>query len=142
MRGEDGELRTSGVLPGPRHKLALIRDEESGGWAWPQAGAPSTHVIKPETGEYPEYVANEMFCMTLFRQAGLPVAEATVESIGGRRCLVSPRYDRLAGDQPGETQPPALRVVRARRWGCRPTRSPSTRRSWRANPPAGAKRAG
>jgi serine/threonine-protein kinase HipA len=86
------------TLPGMRHKLALFRDEESGRWAWPEVGLPSTHVIKPETGEYPEYVANEMFCMTVSRQVGLPVAKATVEQIAGRRCLVSPRYDRTRGE--------------------------------------------
>lgn len=85
-------------LPGRRPKLALVRDEEAGRWAWPEAGLSSTHVIKPETGEYPEYVANEMFCMTVCRQVGLPVAKARVEEIDGRRCLVSPRYDRIVGD--------------------------------------------
>ncbi len=86
------------VLPGLRHKLSLVRDEASGRWAWPEAGVPSTHVIKPETGEYPEYVANEMFCMTVCRQVGIPVAKATVEQIAGRSCLISPRYDRVVGD--------------------------------------------
>ncbi|MGB7589068.1 MAG: HipA domain-containing protein, partial [Solirubrobacterales bacterium] len=95
--GEQRE-RVRFTLPGERHKLALVRDEQNNRWAWPTARAPSTHVIKPETGEYPEYVANEMFCMTVCRQVGLPVAKATVEEIGGRRCLVSPRYDRVAGD--------------------------------------------
>ena len=93
-----GRLRFS--LPGQRPKLALVRDEAGGRWAWPRAGLPSTHVVKPETGEYPQYVANEMFCMTVCRQVGLPVAKATVEEVGGRRCLVSPRYDRLAGEGP------------------------------------------
>ncbi len=101
---EAPERRLSSTLPGRRHKLALVRDGEEGGWAWPQAGAPSTHVIKPETGEYPDYVANEMFCTMVFRQAGLPVAKATVEEIAGRRCLVSPRYDRLLGDGGGEAR--------------------------------------
>jgi serine/threonine-protein kinase HipA len=82
------------ALAGERHKLALIRDEENDRWAWPQAGAPSTHVVKPETNEYPEYVANEMFCMSVFRQVGLPVAKSEVEEIAGRKCLVSERYDR------------------------------------------------
>ncbi|HZK15141.1 MAG TPA: HipA domain-containing protein [Solirubrobacterales bacterium] len=86
------------TLPGRRHKLALFRDEEAQRWAWPGAALPSTHVIKPETGEYPEYVANEMFCMTVARQVGLPVAKASVEEIAGRRCLVSPRYDRTVGE--------------------------------------------
>ena len=82
------------ALAGTRHKLALVRDEENDRWAWPQAGVPSTHVVKPETGEYPEYVANEMFCMTVCRQVGLPVAKARVERIAGRTCLVSERFDR------------------------------------------------
>lgn len=86
------------TLPGLRHKLALYREGEDGRWAWPGAGLPSTHVLKPETGEYPEYVANEMFCMTVARQVGLPVAKATVEEVAGRRFLVSPRYDRVVGE--------------------------------------------
>jgi serine/threonine-protein kinase HipA len=92
------------ALPGLRHKLSLVRDEADGRWAWPEAGVPSTHVVKPETGEYPEYVANEMFCMTVCRQVGLPVAKATVEEIAGRRCLVSPRYDRLVGEGGSEVK--------------------------------------
>jgi serine/threonine-protein kinase HipA len=86
------------ALPGLRHKLSLVRDETEDRWGWPEAGAPSTHVVKPETGEYPEYVANEMFCMTVCRQVGLPIAKASVAQIAGRRCLVSPRYDRVVGE--------------------------------------------
>jgi serine/threonine-protein kinase HipA len=96
--GGDRERRMRFALPGLRHKLALVRDEDGDRWGWPEAGVPSTHVIKPETGEYPEYVANEMFCMTVCRQVGLPVAKATVDQIAGRRCLVSPRYDRVVGE--------------------------------------------
>jgi serine/threonine-protein kinase HipA len=99
--GADSERRMRFALPGLRHKLSLVRDEAGERWAWPEAGVPSTHVIKPETGEYPEYVANEMFCMTVCRQVGLPVAKASVERIGGRPCLVSPRYDRVLGASPG-----------------------------------------
>jgi serine/threonine-protein kinase HipA len=95
---EERPQRMRFALPGLRHKLSLVRDEENGRWGWPEAGVASTHVVKPETGEYPEYVANEMFCMTVCRQVGLPVAKATVEQIAGRPCLISPRYDRLAGD--------------------------------------------
>jgi serine/threonine-protein kinase HipA len=98
LPGPDGERRMRFTLPGQRHKLALVHDESGGRWAWPEAGLPSTHVIKPDTGEYPEYVANEMFCLTVCRQVGLPVAKASVEQVGGRRCLVSPRYDRVAGE--------------------------------------------
>jgi serine/threonine-protein kinase HipA len=97
---EDRSQRMRFTLPGLRHKLSLVRDEAGDRWAWPEAGVPSTHVIKPETGEYPEYVANEMFCMTVCRQVGLPVAKATVQWLAGRRCLVSPRYDRVVGEGP------------------------------------------
>ncbi len=100
----DSPRRMRFALPGLRHKLSLIYDEAGDRWAWPEAGAPSTHVVKPETGEYPEYVANEMFCMTVCRQVGLPVAKATVKQIAGRVCLVSPRYDRLVGDGRGEVR--------------------------------------
>lgn len=95
---EECRQRMRFALPGVRHKLSLVQDEAGGRWGWPEAGAPSTHVIKPETGEYPEYVANEMFCMTVCRQVGIPVAKATVEEIAGRRCLVSPRYDRVVSE--------------------------------------------
>lgn len=95
--GEDGGRRMRAALPGARHKLSLVRDERNDRWGWPEAGVPSTHVIKPDTGEYPEYIANEMFCMSLFRQVGLGVAKASVEDVAGRSCIVSPRYDRAGG---------------------------------------------
>jgi serine/threonine-protein kinase HipA len=98
---DDCPQRMRLALPGRRHKLALVRDEKGDRWGWPEAGVPSTHVIKPETGEYPEYVANEMFCMTVCRQVGLPVAKASVAEIAGRRCLVSPRYDRIVHEGSG-----------------------------------------
>lgn len=82
------------ALGGVRHKLSLVHDERTGRWAWPEAGLPSTHVIKPETGEYPEFVANEMFCTGVVREIGLPVVSTSVERLGGRNCLVSERFDR------------------------------------------------
>ena len=86
--------RMRSALPGVRHKLSLTRPRPGGRWAWPQAGMPSTHIVKPETGEYPEMVPNEMFCTTVVREAGLFVASAVVETIAGRPCLVSERFDR------------------------------------------------
>jgi serine/threonine-protein kinase HipA len=82
------------ALPGERHKLALIRDTARGRWAWPEAGAPSTHILKPDDPETPAFPINAMTCMTALRSLGLPVAHAEVVSIAGRRCLVSKRFDR------------------------------------------------
>lgn len=88
------EQRMRFALGGVRHKLSLVRGDEEGSWAWPEAGVASTHIVKPETGEYPEFVPNEMFCTTVARQVGLPVVDTAVETIAGRRCLVSKRFDR------------------------------------------------
>lgn len=86
--------RMRGALPGVRHKLSLARPGPGSRWAWPQADQPSTHIVKPETGEHPEMVANEMFCTTVVGKAGLFVAPTAVETIAGRPCIVSERFDR------------------------------------------------
>jgi len=88
------EQRMRFALGGVRHKLSLVRDEREGRWAWPEAALPSTHIVKPETGEYPEFVANEMFCTSVVREIGLPVPATSVERIEGRDCLVAKRFDR------------------------------------------------
>lgn len=87
-------------LAGVHHKLALVRDEGEDRWGWPSPGTPSTHIVKPETGAYPDLVANEMFCMEVARRAGLPVAGTELRKIVGRTCLVSRRFDRR-GEGPG-----------------------------------------
>ena len=84
------------TLPGERHKLALHRDQSSGRWAWPEPGLPSTHVIKPEDDEERETVANELFCSRVVEKARLRATETAVETIGGRRCFVARRFDRVA----------------------------------------------
>jgi len=96
------EQRMRFALPGERHKLALHRDERSGRWAWPEPGLPSTHVVKPESGEQREMVANELFCSRVVEAARLRATETAVETIGGRRCFVSRRFDRLTEN--GETE--------------------------------------
>jgi serine/threonine-protein kinase HipA len=90
----DREQRMRSTLCGIRHKLSLVRSGPERRWGWPEAAVPSTHVVKPETGEYPEFVANEMFCTTVVRRVGLPVARTSVETIAGQPCLVSERFDR------------------------------------------------
>jgi serine/threonine-protein kinase HipA len=91
------------ALPGERHKLALVRDEASGRWAWPQPGAPSTHILKPETGEYPDFVVNEVACTAAMREVGFPVAPLELKTIAGRPCAVSERFDRT-GEGAGATR--------------------------------------
>jgi serine/threonine-protein kinase HipA len=88
------EQRMRFALAGVRHKLSLARAEAEGRWAWPDVGVPSTHIVKPETGEHPELVPNEMFCTTVARQAGLPAIPTSIETIAGQACIVSERFDR------------------------------------------------
>jgi len=85
------------ALPGERHKLALVRDERGGAWAWPEPGAPSTHVVIPEAG-HPEYALNEAVCLAALQALGLLVAVPQTEIVGGHRCLVAPRFDRWRGE--------------------------------------------
>ncbi len=82
------------ALPGERHKLALVRDEQGGRWAWPEPGVPSTHILIPESGQHPEFALNEFLCANALRVMGMPVAHSQLETIGGHRCLVSRRFDR------------------------------------------------
>lgn len=94
--------RLRAALPGARHKLALSRRRPGEAWHWPDADLPSTHIVKPETGEHPEMVANEMFCSSVVAEAGLLVATTAIETIAGRPCLVSERFDRaVAGGEVG-----------------------------------------
>jgi serine/threonine-protein kinase HipA len=90
-------------LPGEQPKLALVGDEAGDRWGWPRPDLPSTHILKPETGAYPDLVANEMFCMSVLRRAGLPVVQTELMSVGDRPCLVSRRVDRI-GEGPHATR--------------------------------------
>lgn len=83
------------ALGGDREKLGMVRARLGEPWRKPRPGRPSTHVVKPEPDDRPEMAANEMFCTSVFRQAGLPAAKATMETIDGRGCLVSPRFDQV-----------------------------------------------
>lgn len=96
----DDPRRMRFALPGERHKLALVRDEDGDRWAWPSPGLPSTYIVKPEPADHPGLVANEHACSLAYRELGLPVAHTAIEEIGGHTCLVSKRFDRW-GDGPG-----------------------------------------
>ncbi|HEX2097134.1 MAG TPA: HipA domain-containing protein [Solirubrobacterales bacterium] len=89
--------RMRSTVPGARHKLSLARPHAGGRWAWPDADLASTHIVKPESGEHPEMVVNEMFCTSVLAEAGLLVPPTWIEQIAGHSCLVSQRFDRTMG---------------------------------------------
>jgi serine/threonine-protein kinase HipA len=97
--GIDGRAtRVRLSLGGIQEKLVLVRSPD-GEFGQPLEGAPSTCILKPEHGRYPEIVANETFCLRLASSAGLDAARAEPLEIAGRPCLYVERFDRtLVGD--------------------------------------------
>lgn len=89
----------SASLGGVQSKVLLTHTET--GWAWPAAGAPSSHLIKPAPDSpdapIPRVIEYEHWAMDLARRSGLPAAETRLESFGDRLALVVTRYDRDHG---------------------------------------------
>ncbi|MET3143537.1 UNVERIFIED_ORG: serine/threonine-protein kinase HipA [Arthrobacter sp. UYEF2] len=81
-------------LGGIQSKVLLSR--HWGGWAWPGRGAVSTHIIKPEPldSPVPHLLASEDWALKVAEAAGLPAAEARLETFGSRQAIVVTRYDR------------------------------------------------
>jgi serine/threonine-protein kinase HipA len=89
MAGKEG-VRLS--LAGAQDKLPVIMHGPR--ISLPLGNTPSTHIIKPEPEMFPGLAANEVFCMTLAKAAGLKVPNVEARRIGGRPCIVVERYDR------------------------------------------------
>lgn len=84
-------------LAGAQPKVALARDAD-GGWATPLDSTPSTHILKPVTGDYRRLDVVEHLTMRAAALLGLDVAHSTLEHIGSYRVFVSRRYDRAMVD--------------------------------------------
>lgn len=91
----DAGVRLS--LGGIQHKLVLVGDPVRG-FGQPLEGAPSTCLVKPEFGQYPDLVLNEAFCMRLAKASGLRTASVDIFDAGPTRCLYVARFDREARD--------------------------------------------
>lgn len=84
-------------LAGIQAKILLTRMADST-WGWPQGGAISTHLVKPEPAAgaaLAHLIHTEEWALRVARRAGLATAEATIESFGERDAIVVTRYDRL-----------------------------------------------
>jgi len=80
-------------IAGAQEKIVLARRPD-GTWAWPTNGAPSTHIVKPQTERFTDLVNNEHLCMSVAKRAGLPVANVERAHFGEHLCLVIERFDR------------------------------------------------
>lgn len=86
----------------PQASLAGIQDKvlltalEDGRWGWPEQGAPSTHIIKPEPlgGNVSHLIQTEDWALHVARAAGLSAADSHLAMFGNREALVVTRYDR------------------------------------------------
>ncbi|WP_417522589.1 type II toxin-antitoxin system HipA family toxin [Marinovum sp.] len=62
--------------------------------AIPQAGAPSTVILKPDNPRLPGIAENEVYCLRLAAAIGLPAAEAATLVTPTRTAICVLRYDR------------------------------------------------
>ncbi|KQR08139.1 MULTISPECIES: type II toxin-antitoxin system HipA family toxin [Xanthomonas] len=83
-------------LAGAQAKIALLHDGQQ--WAIPAGRIPTTHILKPPSGEYDGFVENELFCLRLARSIGLPTAAAQALRFGDETAICVERYDRIASN--------------------------------------------
>lgn len=92
--GPDVRLSLGGV----QQKLIVTR-AANGRFGQPLGGAPSTHIIKPNTAAFSDVATNEAFCLRVAACCGLRAATVETLVVDGTNCLVAERFDRtLTGD--------------------------------------------
>jgi serine/threonine-protein kinase HipA len=80
-------------LAGAQPKTALLL--QNGRWGVPAGRLPTTHILKPPTGQLAGQAENEHLCLRLARALGLPAAQSEVMRFGDEIAIVIERYDRL-----------------------------------------------
>jgi serine/threonine-protein kinase HipA len=70
----------------------LVRTQDC--WNRAVDGWPSTHILKPESRDYPTAIYDEEFGARFARSAGLTVFPTWIEEFGGVPAVVIERYDR------------------------------------------------
>lgn len=97
-QGEDEDFRIS--IAGAQEKTAYLR--VNGQWAKPRGITPTSHIFKTPMGILPgpdqidlsDSVENELFCMTLAREIGLPTAQVEKIMLPEQVALSVERFDR------------------------------------------------
>lgn len=92
LAGEDG---VSMSLAGVQSKIGVALDDE-GRLCIPIDGAPSTHILKPDSERLFGGTQNEALCLVLARRCGLKAPDVTTGRAGARSYLLVTRYDRVA----------------------------------------------
>jgi serine/threonine-protein kinase HipA len=100
--GEDEDFRIS--IAGAQEKTAYLAVD--GAWAKPRGATPTSHIFKtpmgilpgPEQIDLSDSVENKLFCMTLAREMGMPVASVTRIELPDQKALAIERFDRVWTD--------------------------------------------
>jgi serine/threonine-protein kinase HipA len=80
-------------LAGAQPKTALLLERNK--WGVPSGRTPTTHILKPPTGEWDGHAENEHFCLSLARACGLVVPNSSVIRFQDEVAIVIERYDRV-----------------------------------------------
>jgi serine/threonine-protein kinase HipA len=80
-------------LAGAQPKTALLL--QNGRWGVPAGRLPTTHILKPPTGQSAGDAENEHICLMLARALDLPAAQSQVTRFGDEIAIVIERYDRF-----------------------------------------------
>ena len=83
-------------LAGAQPKTAFLF--ENGRWGVPSGRMPTTHILKPPTGDLDGHVENEHFCLELARSLGLPTVSSRIMHFQDEIAIVVERYDRVRID--------------------------------------------
>jgi len=83
-------------LAGAQAKTVLCKTPD-GGWAAPDGGMPSTHILKVALPGYPDTDLVEHVCMDALRRAGIAAARTEIVAAGNQRAIAVERYDRSVG---------------------------------------------
>jgi len=80
-------------LAGAQPKTALLFQD--GKWGVPSGRVPTTHILKPPSGDFDGHVENEHFCLELARALGLPVVDSRIMRFKYEVAIVIERFDRV-----------------------------------------------
>ena len=79
-------------LAGAQPKTALLLENRK--WGVPSGRIPTTHILKPPSGEFEGHTENEHFCLELARALGLPAVDSRIMHFKDEVAIVVERYDR------------------------------------------------
>ncbi len=89
-----GETGVSMSLASVQNKLGVAVNP-TGQICIPHNGAPSTHILKPDSDNLFGGVQNEALCLVLASRCGLDASRVTTGKAGNRTYLLVTRYDRI-----------------------------------------------